>query len=677
MLAVFLLSPFPLHAQDESSATTTPTQFFLTPAAPTGLRLHTHTADFRLGYDGNTLIGSVDALYRVQNSGETEQTLALKLIADGDNPPPDNLGLLVDDLPIAFTAVEDGALTAQVTVPADSTLDLRLSYAFSLGDAPISSLRYNPQPLRQWGSQPSVRVSIVIPEVIVSASWLLTSPPEWNFAPAEGQAPRIRWLFDEHLPEQPFLFQFIHPAQWQQVHEATTAAVASAPTTTFVGLGDLYQQLYTAATDGGLRDRFYAQALAAYTAGVESGTATGAPLDQLAQLHAGLAHLYRSRSVNAEGVVDPQYTGLMAREAALALAGLPADDARRSELNQWQVEGLTQQLDDARNRRDWATTAAVLEQLAALPPETVDPATLAETRRMLTVQQALELVEGGDTDAAMTLLGDQLTSQELLPPDNARALFLSWQVTMTISTEQTVVAFSALPAPDRQAAAEAALETLQQVWKNADGVNTDTIVLQPQATMENGSRALRLTVTFPARTSGANLAQATPPGADWALVRTLLAQLGPEVEQRAAGLHQQINLSQPLDVRSAGEQWGAVAATLEQQAIPLEAESAPLNLTDTNTLRTENALRARIKAANFRKAALEWRTLARNSLVVAQLVAGAGVQSVARTWLATPETPLQTLTLEASVMSLGRLLAAAVVAFAGLFVLAGVLWWML
>jgi hypothetical protein len=88
-------------------------------------------------------------------------------------------------------------------------------------------------------------------------------------------------------------------------------------------------------------------------------------------------------------------------------------------------------------------------------------------------------------------------------------------------------------------------------------------------------------------------------------------------------------------------------------------------------------LQIRIKSANYRKAAREWQTLARNSLVTAQLAAGAGVQTVTRTWLATPETPLQLLELQAQVMSLGRLLVTAICSFAGLFVLAGVLWWLL
>src|SRR5690606_38696398 len=104
---------------------------------------------------------------------------------------------------------------------------------------------------------------------------------------------------------------------------------------------------------------------------------------------------------------------LMTSEADLALAGLDPADPRHGELRQWQVEGLTLQLNDARNRRDWIAAFDVLERLSALPPDVVDPSMLAETSRALSVQQALQLLEEGDSDAAMRLAGPEIASVDL------------------------------------------------------------------------------------------------------------------------------------------------------------------------------------------------------------------------------------------------------------------------
>jgi hypothetical protein len=658
--------------------TAVPTHYFLVPAGTTGIQLHTHTADLDLGDSGVALIVAVDARYRLQNQATETAPITLKLIASpagGSLNPPDNLTVLVNGQPLPLTLADDDSVVVQLQVPADGTLDVRLSYAVTLGDGPLTTSAYPTQPLRQWPGQPSLRVSLGVPDTIPLESRLHIQPEGWNYAPGDDTTPRIRWLYDPPLPEEPFALTLIHPATWQTVVEASGAATPGAPAAAFLRLGELYTTLHDATDDAGLRDRFYAQAVAAYSAGLENSDPNAAPTPEQAALHAGLAKLYRSRSVGADGAVERTYMELMAGEANQALAGLPAEDPQRSELLQWQVEGLTLQLEDARDRRDWPTAFAVLERLATLPPGAVDAATLAETRRALTVQQGLQLLEEGDNDAAMQLAGTQVGSAELLPPANALPLFATWQVTATIAPSQLGLILAVQPAAGRQTEAQAALEALMETWEEADEAGEFSVSLEPAAEDESG--ALQLALTMPASGGAATLARVTPPGADWALVRTLLAQLAPQVERTGRLLNQQIRISQPLDLRSTYEQWTSVAATLDQQAAQLEAQSPNLNLAAAETVVAETALVTRIKAANYRATALAWRTLARNSLVAVQMSAGVGVPPVTRVWLSTPETPLQTLALEANVLSLGRLLVVAGIAFGGLFLLAGALWSML
>ncbi len=671
-LLAFVCFAYPVAGQSEANPA--PTQYFLVPAETTSVRLHTHLADIDLGYDGVALIGAVNATYRLQNTSNQATLVTLTLIANPAGTTlslPDNLVVLVNQQPVSFAPNESGRPIAQVQIGADTTLDLQLSYSVDLGDRSVAALRYNIQPLQQWLGQPSLRVSIVAPNTIPNNSWLTVAPEGWNYAPGSGPVPRIRWLYDPPLPDDPFNFTFIHPATWSVLTQETAAAVAGAGPEPFLRLGQRYTELHNATAHPEIRSRFYAQAVAAYLAGVDEagGDSTNA---SLAQIHAGLAALYRTRSIGADGVVDRAYMDLMTSEADLALAGLDPADPRSIELRHWQVEGLTLQLNDARNRRNWPAAFEVLERLAALPPDVVDPSMLTETSRALSVQQALQLLEEGDNDAAMRLAGAEIANVDLLPPPNARSLFATWQVTATISPEQVDVNFAVLPADGRASEAQQTLTDLLTSWQNSEAASEITIRQPADGTGEGVP--LEWGLSFPATVGTSTLARSLPPGADWVLARTVLAQLAPRVERTNRLLNQQIRLTQPLDLRDTNEQWRGIAATLEEQAAQIEAQSPNLNLIQGDTTAAEMALLARVRAANYRASALTWRTLARNSLVAVQLSAGIGVPPVTRTWLATPETPLQTLSLEADVISLGRLLVVLVIAIGGLFLLTGVLW---
>src|SRR5690606_21041759 len=125
-----------------------------------------------------------------------------------------------------------------------------------------------------------------------------------------------------------------------------------------------------------------------------------------------------------------------------------------------------------------------------------------------------------------------------------------------------------------------------------------------------GDTAFSLRLTLPAGANGVEFAQLTPPRPDWSLLRSLLAQLGPQVTTSSKGLWQEMQVSQPIDLRAAGDPWQSIAADLERQAAGFEASAT--QTTGGSTATMEASQRARLQAANYRYAAQEWRDLARD-----------------------------------------------------------------
>ncbi|NJS13812.1 MAG: hypothetical protein HC788_03290 [Sphingopyxis sp.] len=234
---------------------------------------------------------------------------------------------------------------------------------------------------------------------------------------------------------------------------------------------------------------------------------------------------------------------------------------------------------------------------------------------------------------------------------------------MTIQPDSTELLLVGSPPQAQQANAESALTTLVDRWQGSGlpagfAVEWDKLA----AFAEGGPSPLQLEITVPTGASGQTLAQTIPAGADWALLRALLAQLSPQIDQNGGLLRQNVQISQPLEVRGVGEEWSAVAAALETEASQLEAQSPTLNLANSDATSAETALRVRIQAANYRHAAQQWHTLARTSLIRATLVAPIGLQTISRSWLATVETPTQILELQAEATSPSRLLGGALFA---------------
>ncbi|MDQ3248662.1 MAG: hypothetical protein M3Q45_05570, partial [Chloroflexota bacterium] len=577
-------------------------QLLLLPIEASGITLQTHTVDFGLTHADNSVNLSMDALYQLKNSGNTPVAALLRVTGgetQGSPLAPANLILWSGDQQWPLAPAENNSYTAQVPIDANSRIDLHLGYSINL-DGVLPAIVYPANLLGQWSGDPSLRITLIPAASINPDSWLRIEPAGWSYTqPAESDQPGLKWLYDAELPDQPLLFQIIHPNSWQQLSEAQAAATVGAPVQAFTRLGELLRELYTTAVanadDAVLRQRFYAQAVAAYTAGIESAIISSTPA---ATLHAGLAALYRTRTVEATGVVNVAYATLMAEAASRALETLPADDGRRPELLQWQAEGLMAQLKTARETRNWPAALPLLDTLAGLPPEVADPAFLAESRRAITVQQALQFLEQNNQAAALALAGGDITDATLLPPTAERSLFAAWQITTTITLAATQVELAATPFADRAQAAQAALQGVIDGWQQSETLAAGyTFQWADSATAGADAQGLRLVLSLPPLSGGAPLAQAMPTDVDWVLLQGLLQQLAPQQTQQARLLRQQITLRQPLDLHAAGDQWDAMAANLERQATALEAESAAINATDA-----EGALRTRIQAANYRNA---------------------------------------------------------------------------
>ncbi len=183
---------------------------------------------------------------------------------------------------------------------------------------------------------------------------------------------------------------------------------------------------------------------------------------------------------------------------------------------------------------------------------------------------------------------------------------------------------------------------------------------------------LHLRLRVPAGTTGVALAEALPGTADWALLRSLLSQLAPKLDSTSAGLRQQVHVSQPIDLRSAGQQWGAMAQNLAREADTLEAQASSTAQGEASTMTA--SLQARIRAANYRQAAQAWRNLARDSFVELSLAASGSLGNNARTWLVTVDSPAQMLDVQVDSLNSGRVALALGGVGLLLLALAGLLW---
>jgi hypothetical protein len=648
----------------------------LTPIASNGISLHTHTVDLAAAPgEGLALPLTMRAVYRLRNEGKEAATATLRVPQAGSG----SLTLTLDDTPLAPAAQADGTLAVDVAVQPDQPVTLVLDYSTTITDRRLPQVRYPAADLDQWLGPVSMRMDLRPAPSMPPNSWLRAEPQDWAYAPpGVSPDPALEWLYDGDPPDA-IVFQAIHPAVFQQIQAAEQAAAPGAAPAAFVQLGELYAGLAQAAGAEGnspAGERFYAQAVAAYSDGLHQAEAAAAPPQELGGLHAGLAALYRGRVVAADGTSSPLYSELMTSEASAALQTMPADDARRVELERWQAEGLRLLLTDARRRGDVGVALELIDRLARSSAGAGAADFLAEERQALVVQQALELLERGDRPAALALAGDAIADPALQAPADLRTLFASWAATAAMSEAGIALDIEAAPLPDQVEAARAALQEIVKRWQ--EGAATRAAGAELQEKSGTGSAAgpgaplLHLRLRVPAGATGVALAEALPGTADWALLRALLAQLGPKLDSTAAGLRQQVHVSQPVDLRSAGQQWGAMAQNLANQAEDLEAEAS-------STAQGEGAtkaasLQARIRAANYRQAAEAWRNLARDSFVELSLAASGSLGNNARTWLVTVDSPPQMLDVQVDSLNSGRVALAVGGLGLLLLALASLLW---
>ncbi len=646
---------------------TTPQQLFLTSLESTSVTLQTHIAELTVTDDGQGGLSlTVDARYSLDNPGDEAVNLLVRLEPDpaAASVTPAGVTLTNDDAPVTLQPAENGGYSGQISIGGGQRVEVRLVYALPL-DASLPTIRYDARNVGEWPGQASLRIALTLPASIPPATWLNLSPDDWSYQ--VGAINGVKWLYDQRLPDQPITFRFIHPAIWNEINAAQQAVAAAPLTAAYTRLGDLYRRLYdAAATTPETADRFFAQALAAYAEGVGQGRARGASAKELAPLYAGEAALYRTRIVDPDGAVDPDYAQLMVQTARAAAQGLPEGDVKRAEMDRWRYEGINILLDAANARRDWPAALALVDELATLPPEVVDQARLEEARRTLRTQQALQLLEEDDRNAAIALAGPEIVDASLEAPAEKRPLFASWQVTMTAGLDSVDLIFLARPAPGREEEAAQALADQVEAWKRSRAARRADVKLA-DVQLDGGVQGVRLEVELPDGETGETLAALVQPIPQWAFLRGVLEQTKVEGEQTGRLIWRETTLRQRLNLRAVGDQWDAMAVTLRNEAAQIEQAGESQD-------DPEAALRARIQAVNYRNAAQAWEALAGDSWAITTLRIPAGLRSLSRSWLTTVTSPPQMFEFSTQAVSGARLLMAAAILIVGLLLLTALLW---
>lgn len=691
LLAILLILGFwhlPVaHAapQSQSNPGTSP-QLYLLPrdAANNNVVVDTHLVTLHVIDDPAGLQLQVNAIYKLHNPADSGVTLPLVLFPGGDQSLGgfQNLSLTQDDKPLLLQSGDGGGYLSQIAMDAGDHTTLVLQYQVSLGSQSLATVRYAPSILNGWAGNISLRVELQLPNTIPADSWIEITPADWRYSvDTDPNTLNVRWLYDFSAPDDPLILRFITPHVWAELQAAQSAATGSAAVTAFVKLGDLYRDLMQVAPNDSVRARFYAQAIAAYSAGETSQAFALASPNEKAGLHAGLADLYRRQLVSAPSSEQGQYADQMVAEIVQALAVLPADDSRVAELHQWQTDGWQLQLATERSQRNWPAALAIVDKLAQLPANVIDPAVVAEDRRFILLQQALELMEQGNRVAAVAVAGDQISSTALLPPPQAASLFSGWQLTLTVAPDAMRLVAFGLTEPDHHAEAVSGLKEVVELWKKgvgSDPYQFDVQEIPVEVSLESG---VRLQIDFPAGGNGFELAHMLPPRVDYALLRSLLTQLSPTIKRTTGVMWEQVEMRQPLTLASAVNEWNGVAAGLETQAAAFDAQGKEFDPNQASSV--EAALTAQLQAVNYRTTAADWRHLARQSSLLINFGINDPIftrikgETPSRAWTITAVSPSQTFVFQTQVLSVNRVLMGAALAFVLLIAVAAVLWGLL
>ena len=647
----------------------------LQPALETSLVLLTHTLDVRVAtVDGRSLTLQIEASYRLHNEEKDAITATLLVAQPADAaaaglPLPRNIAVTLDGQPLALqSAGQTVGQSVQAEFEPDARRRLTLRYDLPLAATQTFDFHYPISELLTWPSDISGwRVTIDFAGMnqwlAPSDSWLQISPRGWKM-----RASQLEWLREERPPTTDVLFQALHPQWIQEIRTAQNAIRAQNNLESVQRLGDLYAQLHQSpALRAANRDRFYEQALAAYTQALQLGEERARPHTVLAAVRYRLASLYRRRAIADDGSIDNVYVALMVAEAEKALQATPQGPTRL-ELQSWVAQGLQQQLRTARLQENWPQALLLIESLARLPADVVDPATLEDERRAILLHEVLQQLQEGNEEAAVSLVGEDFLNEETLPRPEVRTLFANWQITVTVSRNDMSISALARPIFQRRVDGESALNNLLNAWSVSGAANA-ALTEEPNGfliqldQLDAGERRL--------------LAQNTPQQPDWALLRSVLLTTEQQTQQETQLLWKRTTLAIDVDFRPVGDQWHSMAASLDREAAA--AEDATTSATASS--RAEAAaqeIRQALRAAQHRLEAGRWRRLVSDSTV--QVVMGElpdNEASPQRVWLLGLTDPPQRLTNHIESISAVRLWLAIALAVVLSSLFAGLLWLLL
>ena len=644
----------------------------LQPALETSLVLLTHTLDVRVAtVDGRSLTLQIEAAYRLHN-GEDEAITATLLVAQpagaaaAGRPLPRNIAVTLDGQPLALQpAGQTVGHSVQAEFDADARRRLSLRYDLPLAATQTFDFHYPISELLSWPSDISGwRVTIDFANMeqwlAPSDSWLQISPRGWKM-----RANQLEWLREERPPTTDVLFQALHPQWIQEIRAAQNAIRANNEVESQQRLGDLYAQLHQApALGAAARERFYEQALAAYTQALRLAEEHARSDTVLAALRYQLAALYRRRAVAADGFVDSVYVALMVAEAEKALPAMPQGPTRL-ELQNWVAQGLQQQLRAARLQENWPQALLLTERLARLPADVVDPAALEAERRALILHEVLQQLQEGNEEAAVSLVGEEILTGETLPLPEYRALFANWQITVTVNQNDMSINALARPIFQRRVDGESALNSLLNTW-SVSGV-TDVVL-----TEEAGGFLIQLDRLDDHKRW--LLAQNTPQQPDWALLRSAILTAEQETQQETRLLWKRTTQAIDVDFRPVGDQWHSMAASLEREAVAVADAPAPAaNRAEVAALEIRQSLRV----AQHRLEAARWRRLVSDSTVQIVIGDSPDAASPQRVWLLGLTDAPQRLTNHIESISTVRLWLAIALAIVLSSLFAGLLWLLL
>lgn len=645
----------------------------LLPLGETIIDLLTHTVDVAVSVDGDRALRlEVAAAYRLHNPKLSEGTLLLQVNTPPDaspaaQNPPQSISLTSDGQLISLQPTGNGLQqTAQLSFGPDARRTLLLRYTLLFVTDDLPAFVYPANTLNAWpGRIGSWRITLNFANtasgLLGPDNWLATEPEGWSY-----NGTRLQWLSENPLPTKPFRWQVIHPAIWQEIQTRRQTIQQQPDIEEFRLLGDRYRQLFDTASriaeaEETNRERFYVQALSAYADGIVFAQERGLLPQEQAELHRALAALYRSRSIGADGRIDFSYVQLMAVEAEAALNSLPPEAAaERSEMSGWLADGLRLQARQAQQRKDWPTALGLLDRLAALPEGIVDPIRLAEERRLLLLEQSLQLLAQGNEEAAMKAVGTTIALDDLLPAAERQTIFARWNFSLTVNPGEPLLTGAGLVVSGREDEARRLADQLAQVW---DAVSTKS------GTAQVAFDGRQVLVTLAGLSLGERLAlvQATPQNTHWALLRTLLVNAEGEIETTGHLVWQRTALRHSIDLRPVADQWNGIAASLERDSLSTSGSAA-----------TEERIQSELRAILHRQEAERWQRLARESRIQVELTASPeAAPGDGRVWSLQPGEAPQSLGYVAESISTLRLLLAIAVTMATLLTLAGILWLLL